>query len=129
MSGNKREELIRQIREALPGMEIKPEEIQFDNIKCYITIKPIAFLGSDKFAKLQAKIKEFGGEYVSAGKLGHLRIQVEPKEDNLREWYEKQDQSSQPLPLPPNLNINIQVISPEMLDRILEIIKKHVGPT
>lgn len=128
MSGNKREELIKQIREALPGMEITSEDIQFDNIKCYVTIKPIGFLGSDKFSKLQAKIKELGGEFVSAGKLGHFRIQVEPKEDSLREWYENQELKERPLPLPLNLNLNIQVASPEMLDKILEIVKKHVVP-
>jgi len=126
---NKREELVKQIREALPGMEIKPEDMQFDNIKCYVTIKPIGFLGSDKFAKLQAKVKELGGEFVSAGKLGHFRIQVEPKESSLKEWYDTQDLKEQPLPLPLSLNLNLQVTSPEMLDKILEVVKKYVRPT
>ncbi len=38
-------------------------------------IKPKQFLGSGNFAKIAAIVRNLGGEYVSAGKESHFKIQ------------------------------------------------------
>jgi hypothetical protein len=37
-------------------------------------IKPIAYLGQEHFAEIAAKVRELGGEYISAGRESHFRI-------------------------------------------------------
>lgn len=39
-----------------------------------IIVKPRSYLGSENFAKIAAKVREEGGEYVSAGKESHFQI-------------------------------------------------------
>lgn len=40
-----------------------------------IIIKPRRFLGSDNFAKIASIVRQAGGEYVSAGKESHFKVQ------------------------------------------------------
>ena len=70
-------------REASLGVEdvrMKfPEELDalltFDDAESHIWIKPQGWLGKKDFAKVADIVKkEFGGEYVSAGKDSHFRI-------------------------------------------------------
>lgn len=117
MSGEKHEaianDLIAKIKEALPNVKLK-----FEVIEDYLTIKPESFLGTEVFANLQAKIRELGGDYVSAGKLSHFHISLNPKESaDLKEWYSKQKLKSLPFTL--TLNLNLQV-TPEQLEDILK---------
>ena len=55
-----------------------PEDLEsllsFEEKDDYIIIKPRQFLGSDNFSKIASKIRESGGDYVSAGKASHFRI-------------------------------------------------------
>lgn len=39
-----------------------------------IIVKPRQYLGSENFAKIAAKVRDEGGEYVSAGKDSHFTI-------------------------------------------------------
>jgi hypothetical protein len=43
-----------------------------DNI---VIIKPRQYLGSENFAKIASVVRSLGGEYVSAGKESHFRVQ------------------------------------------------------
>ena len=40
----------------------------------YWKVKPKGFLGSQNFAAIADIVKQYGGEYVSAGKNSHFRI-------------------------------------------------------
>jgi hypothetical protein len=40
----------------------------------YWTLKPRQFLQTSDFAEIARLVKQFGGEYVSAGKSSHFRI-------------------------------------------------------
>jgi hypothetical protein len=55
-----------------------PEDLEsmltFEEKDDYIIIKPKQFLGSDNFSKIASKVRENGGEYISAGKGSHFRI-------------------------------------------------------
>ena len=55
-----------------------PEDLEnllsFEEKEDYIIIKPRQFLGSENFAKIASKVREIGGDYVSAGKESHFRI-------------------------------------------------------
>lgn len=55
-----------------------PEDLEqllrFTPKKEYVHVKPVKFLGSDKFAKIAAIVKGMHGKYVSAGKESHFRI-------------------------------------------------------
>jgi hypothetical protein len=48
--------------------------LTFEEKDDYIIIKPKQFLGSDNFSKIASKVRENGGEYISAGKGSHFRI-------------------------------------------------------
>jgi hypothetical protein len=50
------------------------ELLEFKEMESYIRVKPLKYLGSDNFAKIATKIREAGGEYVSAGRESHFRI-------------------------------------------------------
>lgn len=41
----------------------------------FIKIAPRRFLGSDNFAKIASVVREIGGEYVSAGRNSHFKVQ------------------------------------------------------
>lgn len=43
-----------------------------------IIVKPKGYLGTDNFIKLATVVREFGGEYVSAGRESHFRIKRKP---------------------------------------------------
>lgn len=47
----------------------------FDETDEYITIKPRQYLGSENFAKIASIVRELGGEYISAGKESHFRVE------------------------------------------------------
>ena len=121
---SKEEELAAKIREVLPA----DVQVKIERIESWLTIKPSSFLGSDTFAKLQARVKELGGSYVSAWKMSHFRILLDVREQSLQEWYKNQKIQSETLPLPISLNLNVQVTTPEQLVKLLEVVKKHVGP-
>ena len=40
----------------------------------FLVVRPKAFLGSELFSDVLAVVKEYGGEYVSNGKLSHFRV-------------------------------------------------------
>ena len=47
----------------------------FEEKEEYIVIRPRQYLGSDNFAKIAAIVRDQDGEYVSAGKESHFRVQ------------------------------------------------------
>jgi len=47
----------------------------FEQSGKYIIVKPRRFLGSDNFAKIAAVVREIGGEYVSAGRNSHFKVE------------------------------------------------------
>ena len=47
--------------------------------KTHWIVKPIVFLGPERFAAFLAEIKALGGVYVSAGKDSHFRIDKRQK--------------------------------------------------
>lgn len=49
--------------------------LNFTDMGDHIRIKPRQFLGSDNFAKIASIVRGVGGDYVSAGKESHFRIQ------------------------------------------------------
>ncbi len=55
-----------------------PEDLEsllsFEEKDDYIIIKPRQFLGSDNFSKIASRVRDSGGDYVSAGKASHFRI-------------------------------------------------------
>jgi len=44
-----------------------------------VEIKPRQFLGSDNFAKIASIVRGAGGQYISAGKDTHFRIESPKK--------------------------------------------------
>lgn len=117
----KEDELIQQITAAFPDLKLN-----FKHIETFLTIKPDGYLGAENFAKLKTKMNELGGEYVSAGKLSHFRIVLDIKEQSLEEWYAEQKQKDQPVPLTLTLNLNLQVTDAAQLEKILQLLKKHI---
>jgi len=112
------DKLKTQILEGLPD-NIK---LKFEVIEEYLTVKPESWLGTDGFGLVKAKIDALQGEYVSAGKYGHFRIFLGSKETSLVEWYKTQ----RPLSVKLVLNLNLQVTTPEQLEKFLESIKKNI---
>ncbi|UCE44029.1 MAG: hypothetical protein JSV57_00590 [Candidatus Bathyarchaeota archaeon] len=53
------------------------EMLTFEESEECIVVKPRQFLGSENFSKIASIIREAGGEYISAGKESHFRIQKE----------------------------------------------------
>ncbi|UCC33352.1 MAG: hypothetical protein JSW53_06195 [Candidatus Bathyarchaeota archaeon] len=53
------------------------EMLTFEESDEYIVVKPRQFLGSGNFSKIASIIREAGGDYISAGKDSHFRIQRE----------------------------------------------------
>jgi hypothetical protein len=51
--------------------------LTFEEEKGAIIIKPRQFLGSENFAKIASIVRDNGGDYISAGKESHFRIQKE----------------------------------------------------
>jgi len=51
------------------------EVLMFEAKGEYIVIKPRQYLGSENFAKIASIVRDAGGEYISAGKESHFRIQ------------------------------------------------------
>jgi hypothetical protein len=49
--------------------------LTFQEDNKYVLIKPRRYLGADNFSKIASIIREAGGEYISAGKESHFRIQ------------------------------------------------------
>lgn len=47
----------------------------FEDKGDFIKVTPRQYLGSDNFAKIASTIREAGGEYISAGRGSHFRIQ------------------------------------------------------
>lgn len=47
----------------------------FEETGKFVVVKPRRFLGSDNFAKVASVVRELGGEYVSAGKNSHFKIE------------------------------------------------------
>jgi len=58
-----------------------PKELEdmlnFEETPKYIIIKPRQYLGSENFAKIASIVRGTGGEYISAGKESHFRVQRE----------------------------------------------------
>lgn len=56
-----------------------PENLEamllFEDKESYIRIKPKQYLGSDNFAKIASIVRGAGGEYISAGRDSHFRMQ------------------------------------------------------
>jgi hypothetical protein len=53
--------------------------VEVTDSKTHWIIKPITFLGSDRFRTVAAEVKALGGIYVSAGKDSHFRIDKRQK--------------------------------------------------
>ena len=51
------------------------EMLSFNETQKYVTVKPRQYLGKENFAKIASVIREAGGEYVSAGKESHFRVE------------------------------------------------------
>jgi len=51
------------------------EVLMFEAKGEYIVITPRQYLGSENFAKIASIVRDAGGEYISAGKESHFRIQ------------------------------------------------------
>jgi len=49
--------------------------LKFEDIENYIKVAPRQYLGSENFAKIASIIRDNGGEYISAGKDSHFRVQ------------------------------------------------------
>lgn len=47
----------------------------FEESGKFIIVKPKRFLGSDNFSKIAAVVRGLGGEYVSAGRESHFKIE------------------------------------------------------
>jgi len=58
-----------------------PKELEdmltFEETGKYIVIKPRQYLGSENFAKIASLVRSAGGEYISAGKESHFRVNRE----------------------------------------------------
>lgn len=55
-----------------------PEDLEsllsFQEMADHFLVKPRQFLGPDVFSQVAARVREVGGEYISAGKESHFRI-------------------------------------------------------
>lgn len=51
------------------------ELLTFEDSEEHIIIRPRQYLGTQHFAKIATIIREASGEYISAGKESHFRIQ------------------------------------------------------
>jgi len=118
------EALIKSIKEGLP----ENVELKFEVIDNYLTIKPKGWL-ADEFAQVQNKIKELGGEYISAGKFSHFRILLVPKEESLREYYDQQKKLRQPLTANLTIVLQLNIDKPEQLEKVLSLLKKNLVTT
>ena len=47
----------------------------FEEIGKFVIVKPRRFLGSDNFAKIASVVRGLGGEYISAGKNSHFKVE------------------------------------------------------
>lgn len=120
------DELIAKITNELP-LDLR-DQVHFEEIDEYLTIKPDGFLGADKFAALRTVVEGNKGEYVSAGKWSHFRIQIHPKKDTdtLRQWYEEQKLREIPLTTYITLQLSFNITKPEDIGRYINEAKKHV---
>jgi hypothetical protein len=73
---------VPKIHERSKGIEdvkmMFPEDLEgllsFEEKDDYIIIKPRQFLGPENFSKIASRVRENGGDYVSAGKSSHFRV-------------------------------------------------------
>ncbi len=65
-------EIIQKVKERFLDKWI--ERIEFLHQENFIIVKTKQYLNTDDFEELRAIIKDFGGEYVSAGKDSHFKI-------------------------------------------------------
>ncbi len=72
-SGKKRDikDVKQEFSSELAGM------LLFEESGNFVIVKPRRFLGSDNFAKIASIVRNFGGEYVSAGRNSHFKIAKE----------------------------------------------------
>ena len=49
--------------------------VLFEEIGKFVIVKPRRFLGSDNFAKIAFVVRGLGGEYISAGKNSHFKVE------------------------------------------------------
>ncbi|MGD8545417.1 MAG: hypothetical protein PVH12_04500 [Candidatus Bathyarchaeota archaeon] len=49
--------------------------LSFEEETDYFVVRPRQFLGTENFSKIAAIIRTTGGDYISAGKNSHFRIQ------------------------------------------------------
>lgn len=64
---------LNRVQSAFP-QELKAM-LRFEESEDYIIVKPRRFLGSENFAKIASIIRDVGGEYISAGRDSHFRVQ------------------------------------------------------
>lgn len=64
---------LQQVRDLFPN-DLK-ELLKFNQDGNTVIIKPRRFLGSDNFAKIASIVRDAGGEYISAGKESHFKVQ------------------------------------------------------
>jgi hypothetical protein len=62
--------------EAIQFEGILKELVKIERKDSLAFVTPIKFMGSENFAKVNAKVKEFNGGYVSAGKNSHWEIPI-----------------------------------------------------
>lgn len=68
---------IEDVKKALPADLVDRLDIAYREAGKIIMVKPIAFLGSDNFAKVAQAIKNtLKGEYISAGKESRFEIKI-----------------------------------------------------
>jgi len=65
-------EIIQKVKERFLDKWV--ERIDFSHQENFIIVKTKQYLNTDDFEELRAIIKDFGGEYVSAGKDSHFKI-------------------------------------------------------
>jgi len=63
---------LEQLKEAIPKELV--DILTFEEKEGCFIVQPKGYLGSENFVKLLDCIKQFGGEYVSAGKNSHFRV-------------------------------------------------------
>jgi len=71
---NPHKTLLSEVKDAFPT-ELQ-EKLNFEQHAQTVIIKPVKFLGSDNFAKALKIVLDIGGEYVSAGRDSHFRVQL-----------------------------------------------------
>jgi hypothetical protein len=68
---------IEDVKKALPADLVDRLDIAYREAGKIIMVKPIAFLGSDNFAKVAQAIKNnLGGQYISVGKDSRFEIKI-----------------------------------------------------